>query len=77
MAHAHQEQALRALQGRRLHHPRPVLLSKVCAGFPWLDAETGGRYEYDISICGEFDLTPELVAIHRAIPAAGSATVAE
>lgn len=41
---------------------------RVCAGFPWLDAETGGRYEYDISICGQFDLSPELVAIHRAIP---------
>jgi hypothetical protein len=40
----------------------------VCRGFPWTDAETGGRYEYDVSICGEFVARPELVAIQRAIP---------
>lgn len=41
----------------------------VCRGFPWTDAETGGRYEYDITICGEFEARPELVEIQRAIPA--------
>jgi hypothetical protein len=40
----------------------------VCRGFPWFDVETGGRYQYDITICGEFSRRPELVAIHRAIP---------
>jgi hypothetical protein len=40
----------------------------VCRGFPWTDAESGGRYEHDISICGEFGVTPELIAIQRAIP---------
>ena len=44
----------------------------VCAGFPWTDAETGGRYEFDVSICGEFVERPELVEIQRAIPS-GSA----
>jgi hypothetical protein len=41
----------------------------VCRGFPWTDSE-GGRYEYDISICGAFEDQPELVEIQRAIPAA-------
>jgi hypothetical protein len=40
----------------------------VCRGFPWTDAETGGRYEYDVTNCGEFVARPELVAIQRAIP---------
>jgi hypothetical protein len=40
----------------------------VCAGFPWIDAEHGGRYEYDVDICGEFVKNPELVAIQRALP---------
>lgn len=43
----------------------------VCRGFPWTDAETGGRYEYDITICGDFVTRPELVQIHRSIPRAG------
>ena len=38
----------------------------VCAGFPWIDAETGGPYEFDTDICGEFVKNPELVAIQRA-----------
>jgi hypothetical protein len=50
-------------------HDRPYYPA-VCRGFPWTDAETGGRYEYDITICGEFVTSPQLVEIHRAIPAA-------
>lgn len=41
----------------------------VCRGFPWLDAE-GGRYEYDVSICGELARRPELVELQRALPSA-------
>jgi hypothetical protein len=41
----------------------------VCRGFPWTDAETGGRYEFDVTICGEFVARPELIAIQRAGPA--------
>src|SRR5687768_2340281 len=26
----------------------------VCRGFPWVDSETGGPYEYDRTICPEF-----------------------
>jgi hypothetical protein len=40
----------------------------VCRGFPWTDAETGGRYEYDIMICGAFEAQPELIALHSSIP---------
>jgi hypothetical protein len=40
----------------------------VCRGFPWTDAETGGRYEYDVTICGAFEAQPELIALQRAIP---------
>jgi hypothetical protein len=40
----------------------------VCRSFPWVDAYTGDRYEYDITICGEFGVQPELVAIQRALP---------
>jgi hypothetical protein len=40
----------------------------VCAGFPWIDAETGGPYEYDTDICGEFVKNPEFVALLRATP---------
>jgi hypothetical protein len=35
----------------------------VCRGFPWTDAETGGPYEYDRTICPEFVMRPELVQI--------------
>jgi Fe-S-cluster containining protein len=41
----------------------------VCRGFPWTDAETGGPYEYDRTICPEFVSRPELVQLgpaHRA-----------
>ena len=37
----------------------------VCRGFPWTDAETGGPYEFDRTICGEFVQRPELLQIHR------------
>ena len=37
----------------------------VCRGFPWIDAETGGAYEFDQTICPEFEVRPELVAIGR------------
>jgi Putative zinc- or iron-chelating domain len=36
----------------------------VCRGFPWLDAETGGPYEFDRTICPEFTRRPELVQIN-------------
>lgn len=35
----------------------------VCRGFPWLDAETGGPYEFDRGICPEFVKRPELYEI--------------
>jgi hypothetical protein len=35
----------------------------VCRGFPWLDAETGGPYEFDRDICPEFVKRPELYEI--------------
>ena len=35
----------------------------VCRGFPWTDAETGGPYEFDQTICPEFVLRPELVQL--------------
>lgn len=37
----------------------------VCRGFPWIDAETGGPYEFDRTICPEFEIRPELVAIGK------------
>ncbi|HEY4219131.1 MAG TPA: hypothetical protein VGM67_18440 [Gemmatimonadaceae bacterium] len=40
----------------------------VCRGFPWTDGETDARYEYDVTICGEFVTRPELVEIQRAGP---------
>lgn len=42
---------------------------EVCRGFPWVDAENGGPYEFDQDICPEFVQRPELVqlglAVHR------------
>jgi hypothetical protein len=52
--------------GSCIIHDRPYYPA-VCRGFPWTDAETGGRYEYDVTICGEFVARPELVALQRAI----------
>jgi hypothetical protein len=37
----------------------------VCRGFPWTDAETGGPYEFDVSICGELEAQPHLVQLAR------------
>jgi hypothetical protein len=45
-------------------HDKPYYPA-VCRGFPWTDAETGGRYEHDITICGEFLREPALVEIQR------------
>lgn len=44
-------------------HSRPYYPA-VCRGFPWIDAETGGPYEFDRTICPEFVRRPELVHIH-------------
>ena len=41
-------------------HARAVL-SGGLPRLPWTDAETGGPYEYDRTICPEFILRPELV----------------
>lgn len=43
----------------------------VCRGFPWTDAETGARYEFEVTICGAFEAQPELVEIQRAIRPSG------
>jgi hypothetical protein len=45
----------------------------TCRGFPWTDSETGGPYEYDVTICGEFERRPELIQLQRAIPHPGRA----
>jgi hypothetical protein len=37
----------------------------VCRGFPWTDAETGGPYAFDQTICPEFVSRPELVQIGK------------
>jgi Fe-S-cluster containining protein len=42
----------------------------VCRGFPWTDAEHGGPYEADRTICGEFVARPELLAINPYTPPA-------
>ncbi|HTS87048.1 MAG TPA: YkgJ family cysteine cluster protein [Gemmatimonadales bacterium] len=39
----------------------------VCRGFPWTDAETGGPYQFDQTICPEFTTRTELVTLGRAI----------
>jgi hypothetical protein len=36
----------------------------VCRGFPFVDAETGGPYEYDRTICPEFERRPELQLVN-------------
>ena len=36
----------------------------VCRGFPFVDAETGGPYQFDRTICPEFALRPELHQIN-------------
>jgi hypothetical protein len=44
----------------------------VCRGFPWTDAETGGPYEFDQTICPEFIARPELVQIGKSEPGRGN-----
>jgi hypothetical protein len=46
-------------------HDRPYYPA-MCRTFPWTDSETGERYEYDVTICGEFEASRELVEIQRA-----------
>jgi Fe-S-cluster containining protein len=36
----------------------------VCRGFPFVDAESGGPYEFEREICPEFELRPELHQIN-------------
>ena len=36
----------------------------VCRGFPFVDAENGGPYEFDRTICPEFTRRPELLQIN-------------
>lgn len=40
----------------------------VCRGFPFVDAESGGPYEFDREICPEFGLRPELLQINPMPP---------
>lgn len=47
-------------------HDKPYYPT-TCRGFPWTD-DTGDRYEFDVSICGEFEKNPQLVEIQLAIP---------
>jgi hypothetical protein len=47
-------------------HDQPYYPAQ-CGGFPWTDAETGGPYMYDVTICGEIHARPELVALQRAV----------
>lgn len=36
----------------------------VCRGFPFVDAESGGPYEFERDICPEFEVRPELHQIN-------------
>ncbi len=45
---------------------RETFYPAVCRGFPWTDAETGGPYEFDRTICPEFVGNPPLLQLHRA-----------
>ena len=47
-------------------HAEPVY-PEVCRGFPWFDAETGGPYEYDQTICPSLAADPALVAQGRRV----------
>jgi hypothetical protein len=38
---------------------------EVGRGFPFVDAETGGPYEFDQTICPEFLVRPELIQLSR------------
>ena len=37
---------------------------EVCRGFPFIDAETGGPYQFERDICPEFARRPELYQIN-------------
>ena len=52
--------------GACIIHDEPFYPAQ-CRGFPWTDGE-GARYEYDVTICGEFAARPELVEIQRRVP---------
>ena len=39
----------------------------LCRGFPWTDAETGEPYQYDVTICGEFEARTELIELQRSL----------
>lgn len=54
------------VENRCTIHGRPYYPA-VCRGFPWTDAETGGAYEYDQTICPEFVSRPELVRIQNCV----------
>ena len=45
-------------------HDKPYYPT-TCQGFPWVDGDTGETYEYDVTICGEFQARPELIEIVR------------
>ena len=45
-------------------HDKPYYPA-VCAGFPWTDAETGGVYEFDVTICPQLAADPALIARGR------------
>ena len=49
-----------------------VYYPEICGAFPWTDAETGGPYVYDVTICGEFASQPELIKIQRGIASGAS-----
>ena len=53
------------LQDNVCRMPAESYYPSVCRGFPWTDAETGGPFEFDRTICPEFITRPELVQIHR------------
>jgi hypothetical protein len=44
---------------------REAFYPAVCRGFPWTDAETGGPYEFDRTICPEFVKHPRLLQLSR------------
>ena len=57
---------LRVSERQPVHDPWQPFYPAVCRGFPWTDAETGGPYEYDQTICPEFVARPELVQLRKA-----------
>lgn len=47
-------------------HDKPYYPTQ-CQGFPWTDGVTGSRYEFDLTICGEFVRRPDLITIQRSL----------